>query len=906
MDLTVKFFLGPLFAHLSSCRLYRLITMKKKAQKNMLAMDLFYLAQFMRGLHENQRKLNEIKSAYDNLALLGQLLCAGTDITGMRTDFNELASVLITQLTQELRKKAILGLKSNAKVAIDILVRNLFERTADIGFLAMDSDIRSFAEAAEHDGDAAVDPKKADAIHARFSEYVRKYSVYYNIILLAPNGRVLAQLDRNNPVTVSEDRLIEDALGTDLPYVETFRKTDLLPAESSPLIYSSRVMSEDGNRPIGVLCLCFRIQDECQRIFRGLVTEDDWTVVIILNADGSVIASSDIYQFPIGARVDSGVDEECRILRFSGREYLASTCETSGYQGYMGPGWLGLSLAPLNHAFELTAAQELEKVPAHLLQGVLETTTIFTSELRDTPIHASRIKRELDRAVWNGNMWLTRDSYALNTAFAKVLLREIGSTGVHTLNVFNEATANLYETVVSSVLHDCSSQAALAMDIMDRNLYERANDCRWWALTSAFRHILQTKTSGDELQRRRLTRILRAINGLYTVYSNLVVFDESARIVAVSNPAYADLIGHTLRADWVHQTLNLPDTQSYAVSAFMATQLYANHPTYVYSAAIREPERGNAVVGGIAIVFDSTPQFAAMLQDALPRKEDGSIVEGAFAVYAEQDGRIIASTDDTLAPGTQLEIGREFFELENGESYSNIVIFRERYYAVGSRMSMGYREYKGDRDPYRNDVLALVLAPLSAQIAQSDSRPYLHSVKSEHRAVYRANGEDVIEIATFYIGENWYGMRSNYVLEAIEGHAIIHIPGMPDWVSGWVMYDDQAIMVFDLSSFLPGNSQIGKSKQIIVINVAENKTNYGLLVDELGEIPEIPAAHLEPLAGIMGCSDALIESLAKPPDDRTDAHILSILSAERILQRLTGLNTPDLERASNDGFAASA
>lgn len=868
-------------------------------------MDLAYLAQFMRGLHDNQRKLHEIKSAYDNLALLGQLLCAGTDITGMRTDFNELAGVLLNQLTQELRKKAVLSLGSNARVAIDILIRNLFERTADIGFLATDSDIRSFAEAAAHDPAVAGDSDRVQALHTRFSEYVRKYSVYHNIILLAPDGRVLAQLDQKNPVIACDDPLIGESLNTDQPYVETFRATELLPNEASPLIYSCRVMSEDGSHPVGVLCLCFRFQDECQRIFRSLVTEDGWTVITLLTPDGKVIASSDNYQFPVGAQMEPGVGEECRILRFAGREYLAATRVTQGYQGYAGPGWLGQALSPLNHAFEMAVAHELEQVPESILDGVLETTTLFTPELRDTPLRATSIKRELDRAVWNGNIWLTRDSYSLNTAFAKVLLREIGSTGVHTLNVFKESTTHLYETVVSSVLYDCSSQAALAMDIMDRNLYERANDCRWWALTSAFRDFLHGNLSRDDLQRRRLTRILRTINGLYTVYSNLLIFDTTARIVAVSNPAYADLIGQTLQVDWVHQTLGLTDTQSYSVSAFTPSSLYANHPTYVYSAAIREPGNGNSPVGGIAIVFDSTPQFTAMLQDALPRKEDGSIVEGAFAVFAEQDGHIIASTDAMLEPGMKLEITREFFDLANGQGYSNIIVFRDRYYAVGSRMSAGYREYKGEGDDYRNNVVALVLVPLSERVPQPEDRQSLLRIRPDSEAMQLDGDGDTVEIATFYIGGDWYGVHSNYVLEAIEGEAIIRIPGMPAWVRGWIMHNGQAIMVFDLSGFLPDSTHTGQSKQIVVIKVPGHQACYGLLVDELGEIPEISSARIEALEDIMGHGYSLTESLVKPSNTQRDSRILAILSAEQILHRLTGLSMPGSERLSNDELASS-
>lgn len=861
--------------------------------------DIAYLSDFMLSLREDQTRLREIQTVYDNLTLLGQLLCAGTDITRMRNDFKDLAEVLLDQLARELRKKAVLGLRSKARVAIDVLIRNLFERTADIGFLATDADIRAYVESTEAlaaaDQDDGADPERhrqcqarREALRARFDEYVRKYSVYHDIILLAPNGRVLLQLDESNPLSVSGDPLIGETLATSGPYVETFRASDLVAGDGASLIYSYRVMSEDGSRPLGVLCLCFRFEDECRRIFDGLLDEDDWSVITLLSPAGTVIASSDVHQFPVGARLEKAEGDECRIVRFAGREYLATTCRTHGYQGYEGPGWLGHALAPLNHAFETSLAEELEEVPAGVLDGVLETATLFSAELRDIPRRAAAIQRELNRAVWNGNVWLSRDSYAFNTSFAKVLLWEIGSTGMRTRNVFSESTTNLYQTVVSSVLADCSTQAALAMDIMDRNLYERANDCRWWALTAAFREELSAARAGGEMNRARLTSILRTINRLYTVYSNLIVFDAAGRVAAVSNPAYNDLVGRPLPAEWARQTLGLPDTQSYCVSPFAPTPLYGSLPTYVYSAAIREAGNEGDPVGGIAIVFDAAPQFVAMLEDALPRREDGSIVAGAFAAFAEKDGRIIASTDGELAPGTRIELPAEFFRLEPGKEYANIIEFRGRYFAVGSRMSAGYREYKSAADRYRNDVVALVVVPLSERLLAPGERRALGGGSEGKYALRQAGGEDSVEVATFYIGGAWYGIRSSHVVEAIDAGEITVIPGMPEWARGCIMHQDQPITVFDPASLLQRGASPGGRKQIVVVRSPEQGASFGILVDELAEIPEISAQRIEPIPGMLANGSALTESLVKPHPADGERRILVILSAERILQRLSG------------------
>jgi chemotaxis signal transduction protein len=843
------------------------------------AADISYLSGFMHGLREDEARLSEIQTVYDNLTLLGQLLCAGTDITPMRTDFKDLADVLLTQLAQELRKKAVLGLHSNARVAIDILIRNLFERTADIGFLATDSNIRAYAERAQ-----TCNAVARNALHARFGEYLRKYSVYHNIILLAPDGKVLLQFDESNPITTSSDPLIAESLSTEQAYVETFRRTDLLPGEDSPLIYSFRVMSEDHCHPVGVLCLCFRFQDECQRIFRSLQGDEDWTVITLLAPDGKIIASSDPYQFPLGARLERTASDECRVARFAGREYLTTSCETHGYQGYQGPGWIGQALAPLNHAFEISLADELEEVPKAILDGVLQTTTLFSPELRDIPLRAASIQRELNRTVWNGNVWLSRDQQAHNSSFAKVLLWEIGSAGVRTRSVFSESTTNLYQTVVSSVLTDCLAQAALAMDIMDRNLYERANDCRWWALTGAFEEAL---AHPDGPQRDELTAVLRTINGLYTVYSNLLVFDTAGRVVAVANPAYNDLVGQPLAAEWKRQTLGLRDSQAYCVSPFATTHLYANLPTYVYSAAIRGASEDP--LGGIAIVFDAAPQFIAMLEDALPRKEDGRIVDGAFALFTENDGRIIASTNPDLTPGCKLEIGREFFNLERGGSYANIVEFDDRYYAIGSRLSAGYREYKSAAESYRNDVVALVFVPLSERLWSAQEGGCAPGAEHVAYAKREAGGDDAVEIATFYIGDNWYGVRSNCVIEAIDADNVTQIPGMPAWARGCIMHDGQPITVFDLRGALGDRPTNAAAQQIVVIQRPDQRSRFGILVDDLGEIPEIPAQRIEPIPGMLANGNSLTESLVKPHPDDDEKRLLIILSIECIMARINDI-----------------
>jgi chemotaxis signal transduction protein len=836
----------------------------------------------MNAVEEYREVLQNLQTVWDNLTLLGQLSGTGTDMSNTRQAFNQLTGSLLNQLGSETLKKCVLEMSAKAQVAIDILVRNLFERTADIGFLATDADIRAFiAEACDAAGNFRAERElkpQREALKARFAEYVAKYSVYSDIMLLDTEGRVLARLDDAVAVEKSTDPLVARSLESDGAYVETHGAIDLLPQLERALVYSWRVTDAAG-APIGVLCLCFRFEDEMEKIFANLVAPDDWSTILLLDADGRVIASSDGIHIPVGARVEPVTDDEYRVVHFAGREYLAATRPTQGYQGYMGPGWFGHAMLPVQHAFNKDASEMLDGIAPEVLETVMGSPALFGEVLRSVPVQADRIQRDLNRSVWNGNVRQSSAKRALNPSFSKILLWEISNTGSRTKDVFARSIANLHETVVSAILQDCRFLASLAIDIMDRNLYERANDCRWWALTSAFREILARPEATPE-ERTEIAAILQTINGLYTVYSNLFVFDARGRVLAVSQPQESAWVGRNIGEDWVRNVLALDDSQGYAVSPFDATPFYGGRHTYIYGAAIRSPDNARAV-GGVGIVFDGEPQFAAMLKDALPRDESGRIQPGCFGAFVDRDGRIVAGTRADLKPGASLEIAAEFLSLRQGEARTGIVAFDGSHYAVGARMSAGYREYKGETDAYRNDVVALVFVPLceATTVARPVDIPRL-AIRSD-----RAAEGETIELATFHVGQTWFGLRSTQVVEAVDRAGMTAVPGAGGDFAGYLMYQGVPIPVFDIREIAnAGPAAEGAQYQVIVLQKNGN-CRFGILADGLGEIPEVLASRLQPLPGLLAGGNVLAEAIVGT-DAPGEEHLLVVLSVERIAQRL--------------------
>lgn len=760
------------------------------------------------------QRLAALQNVWDSLSLLSQMNGDGANMGQTREAFESLSRELVNQLSAETSRTAVLELRAKAQVAIDIMVRNLFERTADIGFLCTDDDIVRYAQDAAR---GAVEAGATRALRKRLQEYVAKYSVYQNVVLLGSDGTVLVQLDEHDTVARSSDPLIAAALNSTQPYVERYGVSDLAGHGKPALIYAYRVQT--GSRALGVLCLCFRFDDEAQAIFDKLRNDDDWTVLALLDPAGRVIASSDHWQLPIDAPLTLALQDEGRVVRFAGREYLAVTRPAQGYQGYLGPGWLAHAMVPLEHAFERRSSQLLAGIDTRLLADVHRSADIFSDALRAIPQRAESIQHELNQAVWNGSVKLVAraEQGGKQDTFSKSLLREISATGRRTQEVFEQSIGDLHETVVAAIVHDSCFRASLAVEIMDRNLYERANDCRWWALNGTLRNCLM-----GAVEAAAATQVLEHINNLYTVYDNIMLFDRHGRVIAASNPQRRQWCGTVLTQPWVRETLALRDTQAFAVSAFAPLDAYEQRPTYVFTAAVRGNDGGT--VGGIAIVFDSQPQLAAMLRDAVSQSgEDHD--EHCCAMLLDEQGAVIAATA-RYAPGDRPEVAVEMVK-RGQDGAADIVTLDGAYYAVGARRCAGYREFGGVA------ATAVVMTFLGTVQRQSDTRAVNFKFARHTQPLY-----DTVDIAAVSCGEHWIAIRKEHVVEAIGAQAITRVPGRAPWLSGVMRYQAHLLPVIDLAYWLD-RREMHSARQRAVIVVRHDEQLLGVGVDGLGEVLEI-------------------------------------------------------------------
>jgi len=822
---------------------------------------------------EYREELVSLSKSWDNLSLLSHFGNNSTNINETKNNFSKLTSTLLNHLSNELLEKTIRQMKFKSQISIDILIRNLFERTADIGFLSTDNDIREFIKNNKNRYESNF-TDNAKLLRNRFLEYTQKYSVYYDIVLMDTKGKVLVQIDNDIKIDKSEDEIINLALNTN-DYVESFKYHDFIPNRKKSLVYASKVTetNNENSQTIGVLCLCFRFQDEMKGIFNNLKDEKNKECLTILDKDGIVIASSDKYHIGLGTELKYSVSDKFNLVSHAGRDYLTKTCKTNGYQGYFGQEWYGHIMIPLDYAF--VEDDDHLNIDQNILLAILQEGKGFSEDLKKIPLEANNIQTNLNRLVWNGNINKGLDDRRDSTrSFSRALLNEISATGEKTKKIFDLSIANLTKTII---LNNATYVASLMIDIMDRNLYERANDCRWWALTQDFKDAL-TSTSIDKTNNSKLNSILKYINDLYTVYTNLFIYDTNGIIISVSNENEKHLIGMQLSDNVINKTKDIKSSNNYFVSAFKRTKLYNDDFTYIYYASIISNEK---CVGGIGVVFDSQVEFKAMLEESIPNFNTNKD-EKRFGVFTNRDGVIISSTNDELQIGESLNIDKKFFNLINGESHSEIIVYNGNYYSIGVKCSQGYREYKVS-DSYSNDVFAIFFSYISSA----------NLTISHTKEVFKENSnlkmENTQEIGSFYIGGKWLGIEIEKVIEVVSVDKLDLSPTLNNnhHFKGTLIYDNKAVAVIDIKKFLDEKVNSEYKEVVIIKHFDKESENYiGILVNELGDIPEVLKTKIKKIENYLLGNCTLVNSVVVPDDKDKETKLLSILDMEMLKNNL--------------------
>lgn len=180
-----------------------------------------------------------------------------------------------------------------------------------------------------------------------------------------------------------------------------------------------------------------------------------------------------------------------------------------------------------------------------------------------------------------------------------------------------------------------------AIEIIDRNLYERTCDVRWWATDSAVVDCF-TKAGGESAAwaSSRLGVILSA----YTVYLDIWLVDTEGKVVANGRPDRYRVAGQSVATErWFQEAMRTRTGDDFAVADVTTVAALDGQSVATYSTAVREGGSSTGKpVGVIAVHFDWGPQAQSIVDGVrlTPEERDRTRV-----LLLDARGRVIAASD---------------------------------------------------------------------------------------------------------------------------------------------------------------------------------------------------------------------------------------------------------------------
>lgn len=232
-----------------------------------------------------------------------------------------------------------------------------------------------------------------------------------------------------------------------------------------------------------------------------------------------------------------------------------------------------------------------------------------------------------------------------------------------------------------------SDMALVNIDLVDRNLFERTCDVRWWATDSAMVEAVLAPT--PELlafASKRLGVILDA----YTVYYDLVLCDISGKVVANGRPRNYKSAGRDVsNATWFKDALSSRSGDEYGFQSVVADPLVDGKLTLCYSCSVRENGDANGRVLGVLGILFNWESLAQVIVNETPL-EAGDRAETRCCLV-DDSGKLLADSWGKVLKGS-LSLPQLSSLKEEGKTFVKAKVDSRECF-IGYAYSPGYETY---------------------------------------------------------------------------------------------------------------------------------------------------------------------------------------------------------------------
>ncbi|MEK6261900.1 MAG: cache domain-containing protein [Planctomycetota bacterium] len=341
--------------------------------------------------------------------------------------------------------------------------------------------------------------KKASFACGRLEDINNSYTLYRDLVIVCKDGTIIANSNRETRsrvlgLNIADENWFQKAMAT--KDGTQYHAEDLAQSRvetDRSLVYSAAIRENSDNygRVIGAMGVFFDFQGEAQMILDDHMARDagnegevdDGWFSFLTNSDGVVIASSDsgiiepgkMPHVPRKHRVPAAGKPPMSYAVFEGRESAIFSSRTDGYLDYPGLGWASHLIVPKDQIFQTaTAFTQLGISIDELMQSRLvpEINKQTFAKVQDD-------KESIQLISLNGIVFaskLGKRGVALGPIFD-----QIKQTGEFTTSKMEDLLKEMAIGELQLNLQALENFSKQAIDLLDRNLFERAADIRWWS-----------------------------------------------------------------------------------------------------------------------------------------------------------------------------------------------------------------------------------------------------------------------------------------------------------------------------------------------------------------------------------------------------------------------------------------
>ena len=340
--------------------------------------------------------------------------------------------------------------------------------------------------------------------------------------------------------------------------------------------------------------------------------------------------------------------------------------------------------------------QGKEKGGNFTLERVAELSEILASKVESAINEIERLNGQTHMIAINARIEASRAGMA-GKAFSVVAeqMNDLsGKIGIVSKKMRNESRGsidelgNLIKTQATNVRGTRLSDLALTnIDLIDRNLYERSCDVRWWATDDTIVNALHKKTKESyDLVSKRLGIILNS----YTVYFDLVLCDLDGNVVANGRPESYRSVGMNVKnSEWFSSAMKSSSGKEFGFQTVSRCSMVNNDLSLVFSCTVREHgEQNGSVIGVLGVIF-RWEDLAQKIVKGVPIADEEK--DKTRICIVDENGLLLADSKDLLLEDKIEFLGKnELFKEKKGFAISD---YNDEKCCIAHALSTGYETY---------------------------------------------------------------------------------------------------------------------------------------------------------------------------------------------------------------------